>query len=94
MAKKLSPGEFQVMLQDMPADTADMIRGWLQRGDGVAVYINQELAHASMGHCTFVSYGSPNCQIEDKEPPVQLPDMEGMPPNWRYRLHGVYRGRT
>ena len=65
---------------------------WLGRGDGVAIYENQNLGCSSHGEKQFVSYGSPHCQLETKEPPQRLPDIGGHI-NWAFQLVGVYRGQ-
>lgn len=62
---------------------------WTDRGDGVAVYENQELGHPELGHRVAVSYGSPAAQIEG-DLPTTLPDglMKDITGgiNWRYGL--------
>lgn len=66
-------------------------QGWLNRGDGVAVYENQEIGHSLCGHRKFVSFGSKEAQIEIGEadsPPKRLPDIGG-DINWRYCLVGI-----
>ena len=68
-----------------------MINRWLARGDGAAVYTNEDLGHRDAGEIQIVSYGSPEAQLEIPDPPTQLPDI-GHRINWRYRLSGVYRG--
>jgi len=66
---------------------ADRVTG---RGDGVAVYENQDLGHGGLGHRQFVSFGSPAAQLEAPEAPALLPDIGGNI-NWRYTLVGSYR---
>lgn len=68
-----------------------VLAGWLERGDGVAVYQNQDLDHPELGHYQLVSYGSTVAQIETEEPPARMPDIGGAI-NWRYQLIGTYRG--
>ncbi len=70
-----------------------IINRWLARGDGVAVYQNVEIGGANSGHRQFVSYGSPDAQIETAEPPVRMPDIGGRI-NWRYQLEGTYKGEA
>lgn len=64
---------------------------WLARGDGIAVYENQDLGHPEIGDKRFVSYGSEAAQLETEEPPKQLPDTTTSI-NWRYCLIGTYKG--
>lgn len=64
---------------------------WLARGDGVAVYENEDMGSQGVGECKLVSYGSTTAQLETPEPPVRLPDIGGTI-NWRYQLHGTYEG--
>lgn len=71
--------------------TIAILNRWLDRGDGIAIYENQDLGHPELGHVQFLSYGSPAAQLETEEPPVRLPDIGGAI-NWRYQLVGVYRG--
>jgi hypothetical protein len=73
-----------------PTVIINTINGWLERGDGVAVYRNQDLGHPDVGHLKLMSYGSVLAQIESDEPPTTLPDI-GNAINWRYQLEGVYR---
>jgi hypothetical protein len=63
---------------------------WLNRGDGIAVYENVDLGHRELGHRQWISYGSPEAQLEVDTPPRILPDI-GARINWRYALEGVYR---
>jgi hypothetical protein len=65
-----------------------VIRGWLERGDGCAVYRNMALDSASAGLRKFVSYGSKVAQLETLEPPTRLPDIGGQI-NWAYQLEGT-----
>lgn len=76
-----------------------LLNWWLERGDGIAVYENQELGHPDNGVKVFVSFGSPAAQLETEEPPRTLPDgllaeglLNGI--NWRYQLIGTYRGEA
>lgn len=65
-----------------------VVSRWLDRGDGCAVYENQDLGHYDVGQRQFVSYGSVAAQLETAEPPVRLPDI-GSAINWRYGLIAV-----
>lgn len=68
-----------------------MVNVWLARGDGIAVYENQDLGHYNLGLRQYVSCGSSSAQIETNEPPQRMPDIDGYI-NWRYQLIGVYKG--
>lgn len=70
----------------------NQMNGWLGRGDGIAMYENQDLGHPDLGDKRYVSYGSPAAQLETSTPPTQLPDGIGGTINWRYVLIGTYRG--
>ncbi len=63
---------------------------WLARGDGAAVYENQDLSHPDLGECRIASYGSPAAQLETDRPPQRLPDIGGLI-GWHYILAGTYR---
>jgi len=81
------------LLREFDAESLDrdvwpLITRWFDRGDGCAVYENQDLCSRDLGHQQFVSYGSPSAQLETPEPPVQMPDI-GRSINWRYRLVAV-----
>lgn len=76
--------------EDAPAAAAQVNR-WLDRGDGVAVYTNEDFGHPDFGQIQIVSYGSGVAQLEVEVPPERLPDI-GNTINWRYNLTGVYRG--
>lgn len=69
----------------------DRVNVWLGRGDGLAVYQNQDMSHPALGEIQLVSYGSPAAQLETDDPPTRLPDI-GRAINWRYQLVAVYRG--
>lgn len=70
------------------------VNGWLERGDGVAVYENQDLGHPALGDPRLASYGSPAAILEVDEDglPQRLPDTPKLI-NWRYQLKAVYRGK-
>lgn len=67
------------------------INRWLERGDGVAVYQNEDLGHYELGKRQLVSFGSSEAMLEVEDPPKRLPDIGGNI-NWRYQLQGIYRG--
>lgn len=69
----------------------DKANAWLRRGDGIAIYEAMAFDRSDFGARKYVSYGSPDAQLEVDEPPVQLPDI-GPQINWPYRLVGTYRG--
>ncbi len=74
---------------DDPKNAA-IVKGWLDRGDGVAVYEIKALDSANLGHRKFVSFGSPAAQLEVDEPPTRLPDIGGQI-NWAYQLEATVR---
>ena len=78
--------------EEWAASVAIQVAGWVQRGDGAAVYRNEDLGHPGLGERKIVSFGSPAAQIETLQPPEQLPDIGGAI-NWRYRLESFYWGR-
>lgn len=86
--------EFLTFVKDelAPSDV-QTINGWLARGDGVAIYENQDLGHPELGAKQFLSFGSPSAQLEVDEPPQRLPDI-GNKINWRYSLIGTYKGEA
>lgn len=69
-----------------------LMQGWLDRGDGIAVYENQAFDSSGFGHKKFVSFGSPAAQLPGDTPPDRLPNI-GHSINWAYALLGVCRGR-
>ena len=87
----MSPKEVIDAVLELGDTELDKLNRWLERGDGVAVYMNIELGHPQLGHKQFVSFGSPDAQLEMDEPPERLPDI-GNHINWRYYLQGTYRG--
>lgn len=95
--KKLTFDEFQAILVEEEYDdrTLNLIQRWLARGDGVAVYENQDLGHPLLGMHVLVSWGGPEANLlKDAfpEPPKTLPfdNIEGVGLGWRYTLQGVY----
>ena len=86
---------FGELLEDCGGNHA-MVRRWLERGDGCAVYCNAALDSANCGHRIFLSYGSRAAQIElvdavQDAPPAQMPDTGRFATPWAYRLEGVCR---
>jgi hypothetical protein len=82
----------QELFETLDPQHHDIVRGWLERGDGVAVYASADFG-PDYGHRQFVSFGSVRAQIEDNEPPTRLPDIGGSI-NWRYQLEATIRRRT
>lgn len=76
---------------DWLVHTTATVNRWLARGDGVAIYINQDMASSNYGHRQITSYGSQDAQLEMERPPARLPDIGGEI-NWRYMLEGTYQG--
>ena len=72
-------------------DITGQVNRWLERGDGVAVYENQDLGHPEVGWPRLASYGGPEAMLVTDEPPQRLPDTPKHI-NWRYQLVAVYRG--
>lgn len=72
------------------ADSVKLIKEWTDRGDGCAVYRNEDIGHPEMGRLQFVSYGSAAAFLETDRPPWRLPDTTDQI-NWRYVLIGTYR---
>ena len=82
-----------------PQQGQALVRGWLDRGDGVAAYENKALDSGQLGHVKYLSFGSERAQLEPKDcdsegnPPQRLPDI-GPALNWAYQLVGtVWRDR-
>ncbi len=71
------------------AKVVDTVNRWLARGDGIAIYRNEDLGHPDLGATVLVSYGQGSALSDP--PPVTLPDFPDQI-NWRYRLQGTYRG--
>lgn len=74
-------------------EAAEMINRWLKRGDGAAIYQNQDFGSPAFGTRMFVSYGSLSATLETEIPPERMPDTPGLI-NWRYGLVGTYRGEA
>lgn len=75
---------------ELQSEARHQFERWLTRGDGIAVYENVDLGHPELGHRQWISYGSPEAQLEGNTAPALLPDI-GNRINWRYALEGVYR---
>lgn len=88
--KEITREELDTFLEELDNDDVAKIERWLERGDGVAVYRNEDLGHPEVGHRKFASFGSPAAQLEVDVPPKGLPDM-GQAINWRYYLEAYYR---
>ncbi|MFJ1700449.1 hypothetical protein ACIOHC_36260 [Streptomyces sp. NPDC088252] len=73
-------------------ETTKKMNMWLQRGDGIAIYENQDLCHSELGDKKFTSFGSTDAQLVASTPPEILPDGVGGTINWRYTLIGTYKG--
>lgn len=67
------------------------VNGWLNRGDGAAIYRNMDFNSADLGQIKVTSFGSSRAQLETRIPPTTLPDI-GNTINWRYQLEATYRG--
>lgn len=76
---------------DLDSDYWETVNRWLERGDGIAVYQNQDFGSPQLGEKKYVSFGSTAAQLETEEPPQRLPDIGGAI-NWRYWLVGTYKG--
>jgi len=71
----------------------EQVNTWLARGDGVAIYENEDLGHPQLGHVKAVSYGSIAAWLGIVAPPRILPDTP-TELNWRYCLIGTYKGEA
>ena len=68
-----------------------LVQGWLDRGDGVAVYENVALDSSHLGTRYYVSFGSAAAQFANMDA-SDLPDPFPDTPrrlNWAYRLKAV-----
>lgn len=97
MSKTYTADELSELIADFYADKAGevyaKVNTWLDRGDGIAVYRNEEIGHREAGDIRLVSWGSDAAHWHF--PPngdERLPDGVGGGINWRYRLAGTYRG--
>lgn len=89
----LSHDDYLALIAELPAVELNRILPmWFERGDGVALYQNNDLSHPELGDVVVVSYGSGAAQLEvTDKPPWRLPDgLRGGQINWRYTLQGVY----
>ncbi len=78
------------ILERVDPESRPIVERWLERGDGVALYVNQAMDHSQHGHEVFLSYGSERAQIEESEPPERMPDFPSML-GWPYRLEAKVR---
>ena len=87
----------KALLDILDPEHHDTVQRWLDRGDGVAVYVNQDFGSFHAGHRQFVSYGGPSAQIiltgDEKGPPTRMPDIGGSI-NWAYQLEWVVPNPT
>lgn len=91
--KHLSHDDFLALVAELPAAELNrLLPVWFERGDGAAIYQNNDLGHPEAGDVVIASYGSPLAQLEVADtPPWRLPDgLRGGQVNWRYILQGVY----
>ena len=84
LADRYQPG-------DIP-EIVGKLNAWLARGDGVAVYENNDLGHYDLGRIICLSYGS-DVAVFETEPPQRMPDLPDVI-GWRYTLAGTYRGEA
>jgi hypothetical protein len=76
---------------DEAPEVSEKMTRWLDRGDKVAVYRNEDFGHRDLGMIRLASYGSEHAYFETDSPPVRLPDTP-TEINWRYQLYAVYTG--
>jgi hypothetical protein len=89
--KNMTLGEVLALMDPETREQSEcIIRRWVDRGDGVAVYENHAMDSRFFGHKKFVSFGSTEAQLEVDDPPERLPDIGGQI-NWAYTLVGGYR---
>ena len=82
--------EVVAMLDQTNERAIALVRGWWERGDGVAVYQDAHMpprmnAHNDEAHQQFASFGSAAAMMAWGEPPTVLPDTDKQI-NWRYCL--------
>lgn len=90
----------QVELMKLIADNFDgyepiqnVVTRWLDRGDGAAIYINEDLGHPDVGDMRIISFGSDESQLPGDTPPQMCPDI-GNTIGWRYQLRGMCRPKS
>lgn len=89
--KILTPEQvFDLLDPDFKPKAQATMQKWLDRGDGIAVYQQQDFGRSTLGHRKYVSFGSPAAQLEGDTPPAMLPDI-GYDINQGYCLEGVCR---
>ena len=100
MADVWTEEEFLAFLEETFGDDAGQIaqdvRSWLDRGDGVAAYRNEDVSSPEAGHCKLVSYGTEQAVLPGGLPPETLPDIRDpdtglVSINSGYQLHGMFR---
>lgn len=102
--KVYSGEEFaDTVAERFPADEVPevlaLVRRWLARGDGAAVYVNEDLSDPRVGSLQLVPYGPPRGTPAGGwlrlglELPQRLPDTGGSL-NWRYQLSAVVKPGT
>jgi hypothetical protein len=80
------------MASAIPDEDRPKANVWLERGDGIALYENQDETDPEYGRFVFVSYGSDAARLPMQDAPVQMPDTIAEYEHFRYRLIGTYRG--
>ena len=92
MLKPVTREQLDVLLseQELGESALALVRGWLARGDGVAIYRNEALDSGTAGHRLTVSFGSGAAQIDGDEPPLRMPDI-GDHIGWKYQLLATHR---
>jgi len=79
---------FEEITKDLEnAEAIPILKGWLDRGDGIALYENCDLGSMNLSHKQWVSFGSDKARIQG-EAPVRMPDI-GSKINWAYTLVGT-----
>lgn len=67
----------ELMKEHAGASGEVMMLGWLARGDGIAVYRNEDLGHPEVGHIQFASYGSKRAMLETGQVHVRNDSADG-----------------
>lgn len=98
--KQMTFEEFEAMLRsgEKTAEESEamlsQVRKWVERGAGVAVYVNQALDSSRLGDAKYLSFGDdeaalpPDKCLDRGFPPQRLPDF-GAEINWAYQLEAV-----
>jgi len=66
--------------------TLSRLEKWIDKGDKVAVYKNEDLSSPEVGHKVFLRVGK---GATLKKAPKRMPDNPIIPRAWRYRLQTV-----